>query len=299
VGDHLGIPPVVCFCLFATRFIHDHSPVLHLEGACQSQIILTRKTQHSCPPKSVHAQHLRPKTTRRCTDLGLCRRAHWLNTYRHSINFAVLRAAISYLVHAFDNSWASFVICRRIKRLALRTQVSHVNESEDAGHDQHHYPDRNARLPAVLVYRSCQSAKTESNVSTQAPTVRRLCRRPHEDLTPGGDGVVACDCHANDEGASFGILRDAWEFVSASSLRVPEIIQATVQDLQLRQPGKYQWRGAQTDVADEVARIRRRNRCRRWLGRPNGHCNARHEADKHWDSIISITLSATWRDNRM
>jgi hypothetical protein len=78
-------------------------------------------------------------------------------------------------------------------------------------------------------------------------------------------------------------------FVSASSLRVFEV-QVAVQDLQLRQPGKYQWRGAQTDVADEVARIRRRDRCRRWLGRPNGHYDARHEADKHWDVVISITL---------
>jgi hypothetical protein len=70
---------------------------------------------------------------------------------------------------------------------------------------------------------------------------------------------------------------------------VPET-QVTVQDLQLRQPGKYQGRGAQTDVTDEVARIRRRNWRRRWLGRPNGHHNARHEADKHWDVVISINL---------
>jgi hypothetical protein len=92
-------------------------------------------------------------------DLGSCLRAHWLNTHRHSISFAVLRAAISFLAYAFDNSWVSFVVCRRIKRLALRTQVSHVNEAKNAGHDQHHYPDRNARLPAVLVCRSSQSAK--------------------------------------------------------------------------------------------------------------------------------------------
>ena len=70
---------------------------------------------------------------------------------------------------------------------------------------------------------------------------------------------------------------------------MPEI-QVAVQDLQLRQPGKYQRRGAQTDVADEVARIRRRNWCRGWLGRPDGHRNARHEADKHWNIVISITL---------
>jgi hypothetical protein len=83
-------------------------------------------------------------------------------------------------------------------------------------------------------------------------TVRRLCRRPHQDLAPGRDGVVACDCYTNDKGAGFGILWDAWDFVSVSSLRVPEI-RVTLQDLQLRQPGKYQWRDTQTDVADEVA----------------------------------------------
>jgi len=109
----------------------------------------------------------------------------------------ILRAAVDSLVHAIDYLRIDIVVRRCIKGFALGPQVAHVDEAKGGGHDAHEEPDCYAGLPPVFVcVEPCQRPAVLSGLAKL--TKRRLARRPDENLAPGGDGVVACDCDADD-----------------------------------------------------------------------------------------------------